>query len=223
MKYYAVKIGYKPGIYNTWDEAKAQVDGYSGARFKSFPTIEQAEEFMQDKDKIKKSNNTRQANHNYFAIIYTDGGCRNTGNSKGDHVHNTDKAAWAYLISNSKTGQNIYNSAACLGATNNQMELTALKEALYKLIELHYNSEHLLFKLDSKYVVVPIQTGRLTEWHDRKWHNSSGTVANKDLWKDIFELLKVFPYAEFTWVKGHAGHAGNEFVDQELNKSMDRL
>lgn len=45
-KHYAVKNGRKPGIYNTWDEAKAQVDGFSGAIYKSFKSLEDAENFM---------------------------------------------------------------------------------------------------------------------------------------------------------------------------------
>lgn len=35
-KIYAVKKGLVPGIYNTWDECKQQVNGYSGAEYKSF-------------------------------------------------------------------------------------------------------------------------------------------------------------------------------------------
>lgn len=35
----------KPGIYNTWEECKAVVDGYPGAQYKSFKTREEAEAF----------------------------------------------------------------------------------------------------------------------------------------------------------------------------------
>lgn len=45
-KVYAVKAGRKPGIYNTWDEAKAQVDGFAGAKYKGFTSIAEAEAFM---------------------------------------------------------------------------------------------------------------------------------------------------------------------------------
>ena len=31
MKFYAVKNGRVPGVYRTWDDAKKQVDGFSGA------------------------------------------------------------------------------------------------------------------------------------------------------------------------------------------------
>lgn len=45
-KVYAVRVGRKPGIYHTWDEAKAQVDGFKGPVFKGFTSMEEAEAFM---------------------------------------------------------------------------------------------------------------------------------------------------------------------------------
>ena len=33
-KFYAVKIGIKPGIYNSWDEFKIQVYKFKGAVYK---------------------------------------------------------------------------------------------------------------------------------------------------------------------------------------------
>lgn len=45
VKYYAVKVGMTPGVYLTWEECKSQVTGYSGALYKSFPTMEEAREY----------------------------------------------------------------------------------------------------------------------------------------------------------------------------------
>ena len=45
-KYYAVKCGRTPGIYETWDECKRQVMGFSSAVYKSFPTREEAEAYI---------------------------------------------------------------------------------------------------------------------------------------------------------------------------------
>lgn len=41
-KYYVVWKGVKPGIYNSWDECKAQVFGFEDALYKSFSTREEA-------------------------------------------------------------------------------------------------------------------------------------------------------------------------------------
>jgi ribonuclease HI len=43
--YYAVQSGRNPGVYNSWAEAKAQVDGYSGAVFQKFPDTSSAQSF----------------------------------------------------------------------------------------------------------------------------------------------------------------------------------
>ena len=43
QKYYAVRQGKVPGIYESWDACRAQVHGYSQAIYKSFPTREEAE------------------------------------------------------------------------------------------------------------------------------------------------------------------------------------
>ena len=50
-KYYAVKKGRSPGIYETWADCKKQVDGFPGAVYKGFPVREEAEDFMGQKDK----------------------------------------------------------------------------------------------------------------------------------------------------------------------------
>ena len=47
-KYYAVRKGKTPGIYNSWSECKLQVDGFSGAEYKSFKSEEEAREYIED-------------------------------------------------------------------------------------------------------------------------------------------------------------------------------
>lgn len=42
QKYYVVWTGKEPGIYTSWDDCKAQVHGHEGARYKAFPTMEEA-------------------------------------------------------------------------------------------------------------------------------------------------------------------------------------
>lgn len=41
-KYYVVWEGREPGIYDSWEDAKDQVDGFEGARYKSFSNLEEA-------------------------------------------------------------------------------------------------------------------------------------------------------------------------------------
>ena len=54
-KYYAVRAGRKTGIFETWDECRAQTTGFKGASFKSFPTRAEAEAYMQGADSLVQS------------------------------------------------------------------------------------------------------------------------------------------------------------------------
>ena len=46
--YYAVKNGRKPGIYTTWADCQQEIIGFSGAVFKGFETLEEAQEYMKN-------------------------------------------------------------------------------------------------------------------------------------------------------------------------------
>ncbi|MBO4374568.1 MAG: ribonuclease H family protein [Lachnospiraceae bacterium] len=46
QKFYAVAAGKRPGIYYTWEECKANVDGMKGAVYKSFPTLKEAAAYL---------------------------------------------------------------------------------------------------------------------------------------------------------------------------------
>lgn len=41
-KYYTVWVGEEPGVYDSWLECQRQINGYPGARYKSFSTQEEA-------------------------------------------------------------------------------------------------------------------------------------------------------------------------------------
>ena len=45
-KYYVVWVGVAPGIYRSWTDCQLQVKGYEGARYKSFDTLQEAEEAL---------------------------------------------------------------------------------------------------------------------------------------------------------------------------------
>ncbi|XP_049287005.1 ribonuclease H1 isoform X2 [Anopheles funestus] len=46
MPFYAVAKGRQVGIFSTWPECQAQVNGFTGARFKKFPTQTEAQQFI---------------------------------------------------------------------------------------------------------------------------------------------------------------------------------
>lgn len=226
QKYYAVRRGKKPGIYRTWPETQRQVNGFSGAQYKSFTTLAAAEAFIKDTaattsrpTKVAKKKAT--AGTQATITVYTDGGSRNTGNVAGGHVRTADKAAWAYRIelpNDVETG-----SAGEFGATNNRMEIMAFRNALQKLVDLEQTQESIQFVLDSQYVLNAVTKGWLAGWKRRGWKRSAGPLVNAELWQDVDRLLPQFSHLSYHWTKGHATNQGNVFVDHLLNQTMDRM
>lgn len=51
-KYYAVKVGRKTGIFNSWNECKEYVEGYPNAVYKSFNTVKDAKNFISGTETI---------------------------------------------------------------------------------------------------------------------------------------------------------------------------
>ena len=222
-KYYAVKKGRHPGIYATWPECQKQISGFSGASYKGFPSRSAAEEWLRGgTDQKQAALPNKQSENDDVIHVYTDGGSRNHGNKAGQHVKDTDKAAWALLIT--KNGQQFTTTGGEWGATNNRMELMALRNALYILIKNGKQKEHILATLDSHYVLDPIMKGWLPSWQRRGWKTSAGgPVANKELWVQVSQLLPQFSHLHFQWTKGHADNEGNVTVDHLLNETMDQM
>ncbi len=58
MKYYAVKIGRLPGIYNEDEDWYSQVEGFKYAEYKEFDEVEKARKYMRSKTSSKKKTST---------------------------------------------------------------------------------------------------------------------------------------------------------------------
>ena len=89
------------------------------------------------------------------------------------------------------------------------MEIRAALEAVRALVD-----GPLLVVSDSTYVVNCFRD----RWHDgwlaRGWTTSAKKpVANRDLWEPLVALVAERGDVAFQWVKGHSGHAMNDFVD----------
>lgn len=62
-KFYVVWNGVNPGVYDNWTDCKLQVEGYEGAKYKSFDTREEAVEALENGyfDYIKKASSAKAA------------------------------------------------------------------------------------------------------------------------------------------------------------------
>lgn len=228
-KTYAVRKGRQPGIYYSWPEAEKQVNGFPGAEYKSFSRESDALNYLK-LDPADPQNVVKQEpeydKKDYSAVIYTGGACRSTGARKGSHVQDSDKAAWAYMIEHD--GQQLADSAGLLGATNNEMEMTAFLESLKRLEQLGLTQQPLLFVLKSQYVIKSVSdtnegSAWIKSWKKRDWKTANGKpVANQELWQEIDRELAKFDSSKlkFAWLRSTVSDAGSDFVDSLLMKRM---
>jgi ribonuclease HI len=138
--------------------------------------------------------------------IYTDGACKG----------NPGLGGWGALLRYKGTEKELFGGEAM--TTNNRMELTAVIEALKTLTR----PCRVALYTDSQYVQKGV-TEWLSQWKARNWRTASrAAVKNEDLWRLLDAEL---PRHEIRWhwVKGHAGHEGNERADALANRGVETL
>ena len=132
--------------------------------------------------------------------LYVDGACKG----------NPGLGGWgAYIIT--EQGEH----KLCGGepeTTNNRMELTAAIEG----IAFCPTDARLIIWTDSNYVKQGI-TEWIHGWKKKNWKD----IKNPDLWKKL-DATCANREIEWNWIKGHAGHAGNEMADQLANLGAEQ-
>ena len=137
------------------------------------------------------------------AVIYTDGACSG----------NPGPGGWGALIE--RGGQEEALSGGEALTTNNRMELMAAIEALNAVAK----GSSVTIYTDSQYVKGGI-TGWIHGWKRNGWKTSARKpVKNEDLWRQLDEAI-THHEVDWRWVKGHAGHPGNERADELARQGM---
>ena len=135
--------------------------------------------------------------------VYTDGACKG----------NPGPGGWGVLLRWNGHEKELFGGEP--HTTNNRMELRAVIEALAALkrdssVRLH---------TDSKYVLDGITTW-IHNWKKRGWKTAGKKpVKNVDLWQQLDALARQYTVT-WVWVKGHAGHDGNERADALANRGV---
>ena len=228
MKLYAVHKGRKPGIYNTWEECKKQIDGFSGPIYKKFDNITSAELFLKNGfnqkslDKFSKKQTlikkTDQKNEKILddllkdkenrVFIYTDGSCIRFKNG-------ITKAGYGIYIpqKNIRISEPLLNQKQ----TNNRAELTSILECVKYLKKEDLNKE-LIIITDSAYsMYIFDKTG---ENYERDNFMKDGQeVLNKDL---VIKALKVKRTYNVKLVKVRAHTLKND-IHSKNNEIVDKL
>lgn len=200
-KYYAVKHGKVPGVYETWEECKNQVEGVSKAVYKSFPTREEALRFVGAAAEGEAGEPGRQSDNKAdipitgpgMAVAYVDGSYQVTTGEyscgvvlffEGEEIHISQKG------DNEELAQMRNVAGELLGA-----EL-AMREALARGVE----------SLTIYHDYMGIAAWCLGDWKT----NKEGTKAYKEYYDSIKQKIRI----SFVKVKGHSGDKWNDLADE---------
>lgn len=191
MKYYAVKQGRSPGIYLSWAECKKQVDGFSGAKYKSFENETEALQYLNKEDEtLTESDIEAYVDGSYDDLLKRYAyGCVLL---KGDEILST------------LSGGN--NSEKYIEMRNVAGELEAAMVAIDWAIKNGYSSIKIFHDYEG-----------ICSWADGNWKaNKPGT---REYQRFITEKQKVI-HISFQKVKGHSGNKYNELADQLAKKGL---
>ena len=126
-------------------------------------------------------------------VVYVDGGCD----------PNPGPGGWGVVVV-AEAGHLELCGGDPRQTTNNRMELTAAIKAL----EHFRPGASIEIRCDSQYVVKAMNEW-MRNWKRKNW----GGVANVDLMQRL-DTLAAARDVRWTWVRGHAGEAGNERADR---------
>ncbi|MDS7931802.1 DNA polymerase III subunit epsilon [Acinetobacter sp. V102_4] len=132
--------------------------------------------------------------------LYVDGACRG----------NPGLGGWGAYVITEQGEHKLFGGEP--DTTNNRMELTAAIEG----VAFCPTDAHLIIWTDSNYVKQGI-TEWIHGWKKKNWKD----VKNPDLWQKLDDVC-AGRNIEWHWIKGHAGHAGNEMADELANIGADQ-
>ncbi|MBP2647947.1 MAG: ribonuclease, partial [Gemmatimonadetes bacterium] len=94
--------------------------------------------------------------------------------------------------------------------TNNRMALTGAS-AVLEVLGRKETRFRVLLVSDSEYLVKGIREW-VPGWERRGWTRKAGAIENLELWQDLVAVARRHD-AQWTWVRGHKGHAKNEYAN----------
>lgn len=202
MKYYAVKVGKETGIYTSWDKAEKFVKGYAGAKYKSFRTRKDAEQYMNDDDKgssVPLGKQTALEPEDDYAFI--------------NGSYNPDKNIYGYGGFISANGRKYPISGSGCRPGMSGMYNVAGK------IEGTIGAARLAMDLGVKRLTILYDYTGIEAWVHGSWKcRKKETAEYREAMQDIISKGLAI---KFVKIDSHSKIMGSEFADSLAKKAVD--
>ncbi|MCD7892339.1 MAG: ribonuclease H family protein [Erysipelotrichaceae bacterium] len=189
-KYYAVKKGRQIGIFSSWEECEKQIKGYSGASYKSFSSLNQAKDFLDDEKIVSVSG----------LIAYVDGSYNNKTKEYG---------YGCVLLKNQQVLESFYgkgNHPNYVSMRNVAGEIAGAQVAVNYALDNHYTHIWIYYDYEG-----------IEKWANGNWKaNKVGTKAYQQFIKDSRSVIDI----DFVKVLAHSGDQYNDEADKLAKKAV---
>lgn len=196
-KYYAVKKGRVPGIYESWEDCKRQIDHFSGAEYKGFEEKAQAEQFLSRTSGMEESK--KLVSDEACLVAYVDGSFDNEQKRYG-------YGCVFVLPEEIKTINGSGNDAEYVSMRNVAGEILGSEKAVLWALEHGYEK-----------IIIYYDYEGIEKWADDIWKaNKPGTQRYKEFIARKREQIKIY----FQKVAAHTGDTYNEMADKLAKNAL---
>lgn len=215
--WYAVAKGRATGVFETWYDAKKHVDGLFSARYKKFPSREEAEAFVaQHRESTGSHASDPDPQHPDSLVAFCDGSALQNG-------RRGCQAGYACVFPHTPAW-NVATKLVEPRATNNRAEYFAALEAMKRANFEDPTHTRVLFIFSDSMLLIRSMTEWLDTWRRNAWRKADGApVLNRDI---LEQLVAAQGSRRIVWrhVKAHTGRKDwcstwNDAADQAARRA----
>lgn len=186
-KFYAVKKGFAIGVFENWDDCKKQINGFSGAVYKSFKTYDEAIKFVSE-DVVYEIENKE-----IDLVAYVD----------GSYNINTKQFSYGMVMIDGDDEKHFcekFSNDSMVEMRNVAGEIMGAMKAMSYCLENGKSSIKIYYDYEG-----------IEKWCTGDWKtNKVGTKKYKMFYDSIKDKITII----FKKVKAHSGNKYNDIADK---------